>query len=77
MNIFNSDLEAVEAARLGPLDLCVHESMSWVSENRRGLPLVCEGLPHGVKRVNHEIDLCAVEYLSGEILCQVLVDNTI
>ena len=24
MNIFDSDLEAVEAARLGPLDLCVN-----------------------------------------------------
>ena len=48
MNIFDSDLEAVEAARLGPLDLCVHKLVSWVSE---GLPPVCEGLPRGVKRV--------------------------
>ena len=63
MNIFNSDLEAVEAARLGPLDLCGNKSVSWVSEarrNRRGLPPVCEGLPPGVK--GREIDLCAVEY---------------
>ena len=34
MNIFNRDLEAVEAARLGPLDLCVHKSVSWVSRGR-------------------------------------------
>ena len=44
---------------------------------KEGCPQFAEGCPKRVEVKHHEIDLCAVEYLSGEILCQVLVDNTI
>ena len=45
-----------------------------------GCPQFAKGCPMGstasmVKR--REIDLCAEEYLSGKVLGQVLVDNTI
>ena len=45
MDGFNGDLEAVEAARLGPLDLCVHESsrVLGVGAFLGGAAPVCEG----------------------------------
>ena len=45
-----------------------------------GCPQFAKGCPVGssVSMVKHrEIDLCAVVYLSGEILCQVLVDDAV